>query len=69
MEADKKLKVRINMLTGTSDCASAVVDIGGEVSVINNYPMNDDTSPKDREELLIDRAFYLQGKERPSNDD
>lgn len=61
--------VKINMLNGKYDSASAVIEIDGQVSVISNYDISPGTSPKDREELLIDRAFYLQGKERPSNDD
>lgn len=69
MEADEKPKVKINMLNGKYDSASAVIEIDGQVSVIRNYDILPGTSPSERESLLIDRAFYLQGKERPSNDD
>ena len=56
------------MLTGTDDTASAVIEIDGQVSVISNYDILPGTTPKERETLLVDRAFYLQGKERSTND-
>ena len=68
MEADKKPKVKINMLNGKYDSASAVIEIDGQVSVISNYDILPGTTPKEREALLVDRAFYLQGKERSTND-
>lgn len=65
----KEPRVKINMLEGKYDSASAVIEIDGQVSVISNYDILPGTSPGKRESLLIDRAFYLQGKERPANDE
>lgn len=65
----KEPVVKINMLNGKYDSASAVIEIDGQVSVISNYDILPGTSSGERESLLIDRAFYLQGKERPANDE
>ena len=64
MEVNSQPKVKINMLTGTDDTASAVVEIDGQVSVISAYPMEKNTPPPIRDQILIDRAYYLQGKTR-----
>lgn len=64
-------KVKINMLTTAADnTISGVVDIDGQVSIIRNLPINKEVStPSERKEMLITRAFIQQDKERPSNDD
>lgn len=69
MGSDRKIKYCINMLSVNDDSVSGVVDIDGQISVIDNYSTPDNANSKLREDMLIDRAFHLQGKERPSNDD
>lgn len=69
MGTDKKIKYCVNMLSSKEDTVSGVVDIDGQISVIDNYSTPERANSKLREDMLIDRAFHLQGKERPSNDD
>lgn len=56
--------IKIQMLAGKADIVNAVISIDGEVSLVRDYPIAPGTTTFERDQLLIDRAFQQQGKER-----
>lgn len=60
--------MNIEMLVGTIDTVSGVIEIDGQVSVINNLSVLPSDSPSMRRNALIDAALAEQGKERVKSD-
>ena len=62
------MNIHIEMMVGTLDTVSGVVEIDGQVSVIDNLTVLPSDSPSVRRDMLIDAALAEQGKERSSSD-
>lgn len=62
------MNIHIEMMVGTLDTISGVVEIDGQVSVIDNVTVLPSDSPAKRRDLLIDAALAKQGKECSSSD-
>lgn len=62
------MNIHIEMMVGTLDTVSGVVEIDGQVSVIDNLTVLPSDSPSVRRDMLIDTALAEQGKERSSSD-
>lgn len=62
------MNIHIEMMVGTLDTVSGVVEIDGRVSVIDKVTVLPSDSPSVRRDMLIDAALAEQGKERSSSD-
>lgn len=62
------MNIHIEMMVGTLDTISGVVEIDGQVSVIDNLTVLPSDSPAKRRDMLIDAALAKQCKERSSSD-
>lgn len=62
------MNIHIEMMVGTLDTVSGVVEIDGQVSVIDDLTVLPSDSPSVRRDMLIDAALAEQGKERSSSD-
>lgn len=62
------MNIHIEMMVGTLDTISGVVEVDGQVSVIDNLTVLPSDSPSVRRDMLIDAALAEQGKERSSSD-
>lgn len=62
------MNIHIEMMVGTLNTISGVVEIDGQVSVIDNLTVLPSDSPAKRRDLLIDAALAEQGKEHARSD-
>lgn len=62
------MNIHIEMMVGTLDTISGVVEIDGQVSVIDNLTVLPSDSPAKRRDMLIDAALAEQGKEHARSD-
>ena len=62
------MNIHIETMVATSNTVSGVVEIEGQVSVIDNLTVLPSDSPAKRRDMLIDAALAEQGKERVKGD-
>lgn len=62
------MDVHIEMLVGTLETVSGVVEIDGQVSVIDKLAVLPSDSPATRQNKIIDAALAEQGKRHVRND-
>lgn len=62
------MDVHIEMLVGTLETVSGVVEIDGQVSVIDKLAVLPSDNPATRRNKIIDAALAEQGKRRVRND-